>query len=319
MFYVCAEDLHLREMFARGDLPSRESLRGLLQDIFHSTNVSLPVGREFRTSHYEQEREYDIRSTTLKNVYAQLEMTHNLIRATTPVYTKYSYSVSAGFAAALRSEKSPAVAAIEKHGKKASKLYHIDVDRTASLTRLPRSDIIRKLNDMNENRLIELKPCGVLSVYKIIRKLPRTGPALEVLVDQIYEVMAKREQEALERTDEMLKLITDKVCFSKALAQHFGDELPDGKNECGHCTWCLTHATVVQQIPPPVKFNQGAFEAVLSRLPARDDARYLARIAFGITSPRGTKDKVAKDPIFGSMADHDFTVCGRWPKRHHPS
>ncbi|KAN0113348.1 ATP-dependent DNA helicase-like protein recQ [Hyaloscypha variabilis] len=307
MFYVCGEDLHLREMFARGDLPPRESLRSLLQDIFHSTNVSLPVGGEIRTSHYEQEREFDIRSTTLKNIYAQLELTHNLIRATTPVYTKYTYKASSGYDSALASDKSAATAAIKKYGKKAKTWYSIDID-SLTISGLPRADIIRKLNELDESGVIELKPAGVYNVYKITQSLPRTGPAIESYVDQIYEVMEKREQEALNRTEQMLQLITDKRCFSRALAQHFGDDLPGGKTECGHCTWCMTKTSIVQQVPPPVTFNFPAFKAILDHVPNRDDARFLARIAFGITSPKATKMKLSKHPIFGSMADHTFMV-----------
>ncbi|KAE9375087.1 ATP-dependent DNA helicase-like protein recQ [Stipitochalara longipes BDJ] len=305
IFYVCGEDLHLREMFARGDLPSRESLRGLLQDIFHTTNVSVPVGGEIRTSHYEQEREFNIRSTTLKNVYAQLELTHNLIRATTPVYTKYTYKASSRYDSVLASDKSAAAAAIKKHGRKAKIWYNIDID-SLTISRLPRADIIRKLNDLDESGVIELKSAGVQNVYKITQPLPRTGPAIEKYVDQIYEMMEKREQDALNRTDHMLQLITSKTCFSRALAQHFGDDLPGGKMECGHCTWCMTKIAVVQQIPSPVTFNFPAFKAILDHVPDRDDARFLARIAFGITSPKATTMKLSKHPIFGSMADHSF-------------
>lgn len=294
-------------MFARGDLPSRESLRSLLQDIFRSTNVSLPVGGEIRTNHYDQARDFDIRLTTLKNTYAQLELTHNLIRATTPVYTKYTYKVSSRYDSVLEADKSPAAAAIKKYGKKAKTWYNMDVD-SLTISKLPRTDIIRKLNDLDEGGVIELKTGGVQNVYKITQPLPRTGPAIEKYVDQIYELMEKREQEALNRTNQMLQLITDKACYSRALAQHFGDDLPHGKTECGHCTWCMTKTAIVQQVPPPVKFNFPAFKAVLEHIPDRDDARFLARIAFGITSPRGTKMKLSNHPIFGSMADHSFMV-----------
>jgi RecQ zinc-binding len=307
MFYICGEDLHLREMFARGDLPSRDSVRGLLQDIFHSTNASLPVGGEFRTNHYQQERDFDIRSTTLKNVYAQLELTHNLIRATTPVYTKYTYKAGPGYDSALVSDKSPAAGAIRRCGKKASKWYSIDID--SSTIGVPRADVVRKLNDMDAGGAIELRPGGVQNVYKVTQPLPRTGSALEKYVGQIYEVMEKREQEALARADQMLNLITDKACFSRALAQHFGDDLPKGKSECGHCTWCMTKTAVFQQAPQHVQFNFSAFKAVLQQIPDRDDPRFLARMAFGITSPRGTTMKLSKHAIFGSMADHSFTVC----------
>lgn len=66
MFYVCGEDLHLREMFARGDLPSKESIHRLLQEIFSPVNVALPVGHELTFAHFSQQKDYDIKSTTCK-------------------------------------------------------------------------------------------------------------------------------------------------------------------------------------------------------------------------------------------------------------
>ena len=68
IFYICGEDLHLRELFARGDLPSKRSVQGLLSAIFDSSTRNLPIGEEFRANHYSQEKDHDIRSTTLKNM-----------------------------------------------------------------------------------------------------------------------------------------------------------------------------------------------------------------------------------------------------------
>lgn len=309
VFYVCAEDLHLREIFARGDLPSKESVRGLLSDIFDSTTMQLPVGGEITRNHTSQGKDFDIRSTTLANIYAQLELTHQLLRATTPKYTKYSYRPGSDYTSpygAIGSDKSEAAQAIRAGGKRASSLYHIDVDAAAASKGLPRVDIIKKLNEWSEAGHIELRPGGVMHVYKILKPLKPAD--IERLTTEIYELMETREQEALGRTDQMLHLITDRKCFSLALAQHFGDGLPGGVEECGHCTWCMTHARVLQEPPPPVKFNMAAFGAILSRIPDRDDPRLLARIAFGISSPRVTLMKLSRDPLFMSMADHNFMV-----------
>jgi len=312
MFYVCAEDLHLREIFARGDLPSKESVRQLFHDIFDDYAVNVAPGGEIKYNHASQEKDFDIRSTTLKNIYAQLEVTHGLIRAVTPIYTKYSYKPSLTYGPTTRSDKSPAATAIIKSCKKASKLVHLDVDTTASRYGLSRADIIRKLNDWNEEEAIELKPSGVLNVYKVLRSLPHTPREISTLVNDIYKLLQERESQALRRTDEVLAIITSPACFSASLAQHFGDSLPDGKKECGHCTWCIKHEAVVSEKPPPVPFNKTAFKAILNKVPDRDDARLLARIAFGIRSPRIAKLKVGKDPIFESMADHEFSVSCYW-------
>jgi hypothetical protein len=308
MFYVCAEDLHLREVFARVDLPSRESLRGLLQDIFDSETATLPVGSEFQCAHLEQQKNFDIRPTTLSNIYAQLELRQGLIRATTPIYTKYSFKPGASFSSRLLSDKSAAARAIKLNAKPAKTLTHIDVNAAANNAGIPRVDIIRKLNEWAEGNALELKTSGVLNVYKILKLLPKSPGEIEELVSDIYSLMQKREQEALDRTEAMLTLITTPACFSRALSNYFGDDLPASKIECGHCTWCETHKAIVKLVPPSVPFNWGAFSKVLETVKDRDDARFLARIAFGIGSPRVTAKKLGWHPIFGSMADHEFMV-----------
>ena len=83
--------------------------------------------------------------------------------------------------------------------------------------------------------MLELKPAGVINVYKITNPLPKTEAKLEEIAEDLYRTMESREKEALHRTDEMLALITGKKCFCLALAQHFGDSLPNDKKECGHC------------------------------------------------------------------------------------
>lgn len=278
VFYVCGEDLHLREMFARGDLPSRDSVRDVLQDIFDPSTVKLKVGAEFQRNQSQQTRDYDVRPTTLSNIYAQLELTHNLIRATTPIYTKYQYTVTAQYNSRAGSDQSLAGKAVYSFGKKAAKWYHIDVDAAARSLRLPRTDIVRKLNDWQQEGILELKPGGVMNVYKVTNKLPKTDSEIEKLTEAIYGLMVRREEEALGRAEAVLSLITDSKCFSRSLAQHFGDDLPDGKEECGHCNWCLTHKAVPAQIPPVVKFNTVAFKEILRKVPDRDDPRLLAKI-----------------------------------------
>lgn len=60
MMYLCAEDLHLRESFARGDLPSKASVTNLLSEVFSTqpSNTGEPV---IEVSQYAQSRDYDIK------------------------------------------------------------------------------------------------------------------------------------------------------------------------------------------------------------------------------------------------------------------
>ena len=72
MLYLCAEDLHLRESFARGDLPSKASVTVLLNEIFNTkpSDDSLPV---IEANHYNQSKQHDIRVS--RNLEASLLVT----------------------------------------------------------------------------------------------------------------------------------------------------------------------------------------------------------------------------------------------------
>lgn len=308
MFYLCGEDIHLRDVFAVGDIPSRESLHLLLNDIFSPANIKLAAGETFQVAHYEQGRQFDIRPTTLSSIYAQLELRFELLRAVTPIYTSYSFLPCGLYKSMLTKDKSPAAAGIRAHAKQALKLYHVNVSHAASSLGIPRADVIRKLNEWNESRVIDLKVSGVMNVYRVLKKLPSTPVEIEHLVKELYLYMQNRERQAVQRTEDIMGLITGSRCFSRSLAQHFGDDLPGGQTECGHCTWCQSHRPVVLHTPPEVPFNNSSFEAILSKVTGRDDARFLARVAFGIMSPRVTSMKLSQDPLYGSMADHDFMV-----------
>lgn len=236
-------------------------------------------------------------------------MRFGLIRATTPIYSKYSYTSGSRYESTINTNISPASSAIKNAVQKAKTLYHIDVAAAAAASRIPRIDIIRKLNEWNDSQIIELRTAGVINVYRVLKQLPHNKADIQRIVDTLHVDMEQREQRDLQRTDEVLGVVTGESCFSKKLAAHFGDELPDGKNECGHCSWCLTHRAVPLKLPPPITFDNDAFLAILKAVPVRDDARFLARVAFGISSPRSTIMKLGHgSPIFGSMGNHSFTV-----------
>lgn len=308
LFYICSEDVHLREIFARGDLPARKSIYGLFSTIFKEENAELPIGAEFTTSHSEQQKEFDIRAVALSNIYAQLEMRHGFIRATTPKYTKHSFKPGPNYHSTIAADKSLPALAIKVHSKPAKVWHHIDVGFASAQSGVPRPDILRKLNDWNANGTIEVKFGGVMNTYKVIKQLPSTPAEIEDLTQDVFSSMESREKEAMARTDQVLRLVTSSTCFARSLANHFGDSLPGDILECGHCTWCLTHVPVIQFPKMPIKFNTEKFRAILSVVKDRDDPRFLARVAFGITSPRVTALSSTKR-VFGSMADHEFSVC----------
>jgi hypothetical protein len=174
---------------------------------------------------------------------------------------------------------------------------------------VPRNDIVKKLNDWNDSQVIVLKTAGVLHVYRVLAKLPQTIAEIDTLAKEVFAQLQEREKKDLNRTDEMIGLITGSACFSRSLAEHFGDVIEGGKRDCGHCTWCLTNRPILLAKPPPKPFNMVSFNKILADVDVRDDARFLAKIAFGISSPRITSLKLGgSNPLFGSMDDTPFEV-----------
>ncbi|EMD00800.1 hypothetical protein BAUCODRAFT_144411 [Baudoinia panamericana UAMH 10762] len=301
MLFLCAEGLHLRESFARGDLPSKQSVAALLNELFSLRPNDLGC---IEVNLYHQAKEHDIKNTTLKNIYARLELQFGLLRETTPKYTKYEY-VELG---PLKDDNSRTAQIVRAGVRKAKTLTHVDVDAVARSSGLERSEIVAKLQSWHDSARIDLRTGGVLNMYRVLKTLPTVKAEKERIVNAVYTDLQGREQQELDRMQQVIDLVNGTACFSKSLAGHFGDMLPSGANACGHCTWCEMHTPVKVVTPEPKPFNYDVFEKVLKAVSERDDARFLARVAFGISSPRITQAKLTNSPVFGSMEDYDFTV-----------
>lgn len=188
-------------------------------------------------------------------------------------------------------------------------IYTIDVDAAARGSGLSRGNIVRKLNEWHESSIIDLQSSGVVNIYRVNKDWPPSLEEQQRVIDALYKDLEVRELQALQRMQNVMDLVTGESCFARELARHFGDTLPDAADECGHCTWCVNHTAVENIQSPKREWDSAAFAKILEAVPERDDPRYLARIAFGITSPRVTQARLSSSKIFGSMEDHDFVVC----------
>ncbi|KAH8673331.1 P-loop containing nucleoside triphosphate hydrolase protein [Xylariales sp. PMI_506] len=311
MFYICPEDRYLRENFARGDLPSKNSLRDFLKDIFSPEVASLPVGQTFKRSHYRQTKDFDIRSSPLGIIYAALELRFGLIRAITPEYSDYKFIATARYYNETKNDKSPEARAVFECATRGitgkAKWHSIDPKVAASRYGLLRVDVIRKLNQLHDSGHIELKAGGVEACYRILKQPPKTDVEIDILLEQLYADLESREDDAINRVEAVIDLITGEKCFALALSQHFGiDSLPEKGQKCGHCTYCFTGKRIEMPTMPKKEVDLARIQDVLDACPVRDDPRFLARVAFGIKSPRVVQLKLDRSNVFMSLADHDF-------------
>lgn len=312
VLYLCREDFAIKENFARGDLPSRRSLQALVEDIFDEEVRKMKPGDTFKASHYAQGSEFDIRGSPLGVIYAALELRFNLIRAITPEYSSYKFDASPSYYPRLKSKGTKEAEAILKHAKKAKKWYSIDPNAVALSEGLRRTDLILILNELNDAGTISLAVSGVEHKYRVLTKLPQTTKEVGNLTDKLYADLRFREKQALERIEKIVDFITAPKCLARSIAEHFGTTLPNNKQNCGHCTFCIDGTPAER--PPRYKayVSKVQIENVLNVTDVRDDPRFLARVAFGIKSPRVGKLKLDKTGVFMSMVDQDFDVSSRY-------
>jgi superfamily II DNA helicase RecQ len=303
MFFLSTKDFYLRSIFTYGDRPSLGSLRLLLEDICTPERAKLKTGDTFTLSLYTQGRDTDIKAIVLGILYAQLELHFKLFRAAGALYSKYKYIATKPNI--VHNDATKTATAIQRASVKSGKWTHVDLGELANLTGIPRADLVRKMDEWNERGVIEVVKEGVQNTYRLERPLPSTPAEIEAIVKQLDETMEANEKQNLARTQALIKLITGKRCFSRAIADYFG-ETSDISEECGHCTWCETHEQVVLPDEPPQSPDPKKVQKLLDEVPVRDDPRLLAKIAFGIKSPRITAMKVAQKGVFESMNVCDF-------------
>lgn len=314
MLYLCNSDFWIRENFARGDLPSFEQFQKLIHDIFDDEVKALAVGATFKKNTNEQMKAFDIRQSPLGVIYATLELRFGLIRAITPEYSLYTFEILSEvlynqlMQNMLKSDR-PEAGAILDYARRKKKYTDVDVNEIVQKTGYLRANLIQVLDHLDRDGVIRLTAKGVIPKFRVLKKLPRTANELEELVLNMYQDLEKKEKEALLRTREVVDLITAKRCYASTLAKHFGMYLPDRKEKCGHCTFCETEHEV--ELPPKESrpLDREGIRMVLDKCAVRDDPRFLARVAFGIRSPRVTELKMHLSPAWESMVDQDFDVC----------
>ncbi|KAL8296452.1 hypothetical protein RB597_005844 [Gaeumannomyces tritici] len=310
IFYLCPEDLEVRSVLAYGGAPTREAIVSVLGNIFDDEVTALRLDGIFKRNHYAQSNKYDIRVDRLSMIYAMLELRFGLIRATTPVCEPYWFYPLSQYDATIAKDKSPAAQAIIQFSFQpvGGRLYSIDVQAAARAANINPQGIISKLSELHHKGIISLTVSGLESQYQLTsEKLPQTPAEIDTLADGIFADLKQREADAVQRIDQAMGVVTGKQCFAYALALHFDMSLPDDKKRCGHCSWCETGVAVVMpEAPPRDPVDRNLVMEILTTVPDRDDPLLLANIAFGITTPRITRMRISKKPVFRSLVGHNF-------------
>ncbi|KAJ6621662.1 ATP-dependent DNA helicase [Mycena sp. CBHHK59/15] len=308
VMFLAAADIPILEGFCRGDTCAKRDLQLWLQEVALKAPSSDST-LDFNL--YEQSKVYDIRSNVLGLCYAQLELDYGFIRAITPFYSIYEIIPrGASERANVLGDKSREAVALRAQWRIKGEKFEVNVVDAAVRSGLDRSDLAKKISRWEFDGFIQTRPSQLRARYALLKNpLPKTPDMIEKIADELFEGMQKREDEGIGKLKKVLEVATDDECLARNLSQYFGDEDAVPDEGCGLCTFCTTGQSVIFAPHLIVDVDSNQISAILNACHERDDPRLLARMAFGIASPRLTTLKCSTShPLFGSMVNTDFNA-----------
>ncbi|KAJ6519745.1 ATP-dependent DNA helicase [Mycena sanguinolenta] len=307
VMFLAAEDIPVLEGFCRGDTCAKRDLQLWFQAVVSKKPAS---DKTIDFNLYEQSRSYDIRANVLNLCYAQLELDYGFLRAVTPYYSVYEITPIGGNGkASMLRDNSKEATTIRTYWRNKGSKYEIDVVHAATQSGTERSGLASKINRWEFDAFAQTKPSQVRARYAVLNTLPQAVADIEKIADKLYVGMQQREEEGVAKLKQVLELVTDDECIPRSLSKYFGSEDTVPDDGCGHCTFCITGQGVEFSPKAVVNVDKQQLAGILSACHERDDPRLLARMAFGITSPRLTALKCSSShPLFGSMVNTDFNA-----------
>ncbi|MDN5871366.1 MAG: RecQ family ATP-dependent DNA helicase [Nitrococcus sp.] len=299
--FAVGDDLCVLENFAYGDTPTYAAVLSLLTDVFSQ-------GERFDVGLYELSNRHDIRYLVTRTLLTYLEL-EGYLQAGTPYYDNYQFQprlTSQEILGQFDGARREFLRQMLSRSVKAKTWFRLDVDSTAAALHQPRERLVRALEYLHEQAMLEVRAAGVRNPYCCLRVPADIAP----LADELFQRSMAREEREIKRLHQVLELVQHDGCQVARLCQYFGETLDA---PCGHCTWCLgghTPQVVPAREPPDIDAETWQQVEALRREHSEllNDPRIVARFLCGITSPRLTRAKLTQHDLFARLHAVPFRV-----------
>ncbi len=290
---ACTDDMNPLEKFVYGDTPTREAVQSFVDDIFSQD-------AEFDVSYYDLANQHDIRILVVRTLLTYLEL-QGYLEGGTPFYSQYQFKplmTSAELLSKFKGERREFLHNMFRHARKAKTWCHLDLDATAASLGQPRERLVRAMDYLGEQQMLELKAAGVRNRYRRL-KSPEDTVAL---ADQLHQSSLQREEREIGRLRQVLDWIQADHCQVAALCEHFDSPL---EAPCGHCTWCERQEPTVladRTIPPiPANIWDDAANLQREKPDVLSHPVVMTRFLCGVTSPSISRARMGSHPLFGRL------------------
>ena len=305
---ICHDDVPLLENFVYGDTPTRAAIRSLVGALLHDSSRDEGASGEAHNGKKAETETialaltsfgnaHDVRPLVVRTLLTYLEL-DGFLEAMTPVYDRFRYRLIASeediLARLPQSEPRKLMKGLFAASKKARIWFTVEAEKVAAKLNVPRDRIVKALDWLANQELVELKAEGLLHRYGRLRTAD-----VEALTDDLYERVLAREQAELGRLAAVIDLAASNDCQVQALSRHFSDSEP--ADPCGHCEHCLTGPITLERTAG-IEIDAPNWELAMrlkAEQTALDDPRILARFLCGVRSPLLTRLKLTKHALFG--------------------
>ncbi|HYX22576.1 MAG TPA: ATP-dependent DNA helicase RecQ, partial [Thermoanaerobaculia bacterium] len=225
--FYCTDDLLALQNFAYGDTPDLGAVRSLLAELARASEGA----GEMELSLYDLAARHDVRLLVVRTLLTYLELA-GYLEAGTPIYAEYELRPLVTFEEILnrfQGERREFLRGIFRQARKAKVWSHLDLETAAQALGAPRDRLIRALDYLAEQSLLEVRAAGLRHPYRWLRR-PADLEEMAQLAQSLHQRTLERESREIARLDQVLTLAAHDGCQTAFLAAHFGELLP---HPCG--------------------------------------------------------------------------------------
>jgi ATP-dependent DNA helicase RecQ len=308
------DKISVLENFIYGDTPGKPAILNLLRKIKNHNGQVWEVKMNALSS------ELDIRLLPLKTLLVYLDM-EGIIQ---PKYVRFDEYVfkylvdPPDIAEEFTGERRDFVQAIFKSCLTKKLWTYLDMQEVLeSYDRTDRQRIINALEYFAEKGWIDLQSRKVIEVFEVITH----NFDIDAVADKVYLLFKTKEKYEIERIHSMVSFFGSNSCLSKNLAGYFGEDIK--KDTCGHCSFCQTGQTLIQQttqLPPLNSYNLNELtHEFIPVIGEHYSPVNVTKFLCGISSPVLMRQKVKGLTHFGILENYPFINVMNWVKKSSPA
>jgi ATP-dependent DNA helicase RecQ len=307
---ACPADVPTLENFAYGDTPTLDALNSVVTALLETG------GNPFDVSLTELSTRHDIRPLVLRTVLTYLELL-GVLHQGTPFYAGYEAKPLVQLSeilARFSGERRGFLARIFAAAKKGRIWYGLNPVDLAPQLGSESARVVRALEYLDEQGLIELRASEPRLRFTRVDDGPASSDP-QTLVRALAQRFQRREEQEIQRLQQVLQLAEHDGCQSAALASYFGQEL---QTSCGHCSFCETGRALTLPVvpaPPPIEsvVDVGQLAELCAAHPIElGHARGRARFLCGLSGPAFTQARLSRQPLFGVLEERRFGDVLAW-------